>query len=84
MTLGPLLCPILVGRDEILDLADRRLAEVSAGEPRFLLLAGEAGIGKTRLMWAIVRRAEALGFSTADGALAPPAASMPYASSPQK
>jgi DNA-binding CsgD family transcriptional regulator len=61
---GPrsLVCPILVGRDDLLEHADRRLAEVGAGSGRFLLLAGEAGLGKTRLLGAIERRAAASGF----------------------
>ena len=48
--LGPLLSPLLVGRDDLLDLAERRIAEAAGGRGQLLLLAGEAGIGKTRLM----------------------------------
>lgn len=55
---------MLVGRDELLDLADRRIAEVARVDGRFLLLAGEAGVGKTRLLGAIERRAAAAGFRT--------------------
>ena len=58
----PLVCPVLVGRDDLLEHADRRIAEVRAGSGRFLLLAGEAGLGKTRLLGAIERRAAAGGF----------------------
>ena len=57
IALRPLVCPILVGRDELLALAERRIAEVVAGEGRFLLLAGESGMGKTRLLGAIERAA---------------------------
>src|SRR6266508_1444724 len=39
----PLLCPLLVGRDDLLDLADRRIAETLEGHGHLLLLAGEAG-----------------------------------------
>lgn len=70
-TVGPLICPILVGRDEYLDLADRRLAEARGGAGRLLLLVGEAGIGKTRLLESIARRARAAGMVVAYGALAP-------------
>ena len=45
----PDLSPILVGRDEVLALADARLAEAAAGRGSTLLIAGEAGVGKTRL-----------------------------------
>ena len=64
---GTLVSPILVGRDDLLDLADRRLAEVKSGRGHLLFLAGEAGIGKTRLLSAIVSKAEALGFVVAGG-----------------
>lgn len=57
-----LVSPVLVGRDDLLDLADRRIAEAMTEGGRFLLLAGEAGVGKTRLLGAIERRAAASGF----------------------
>ena len=65
------ICPILVGRDDLLDLADRRLASAAAGDGQFVLLAGEAGIGKTRLLGAIGRRAGLAGFGRAGGAAFP-------------
>ena len=57
-------CPIIIGRDDLLELADRRLAEVVAGHGHLLFVAGEAGIGKTRLVGAIERRAQATGLRT--------------------
>ncbi len=41
------------------------------GTGRFLLLAGEAGVGKTRLLGAIERRATAAGFATVRGGAYP-------------
>ena len=41
------LCPVLIGRDDLLALADRRLAATATGAGELLLLSGEAGIGKT-------------------------------------
>ena len=41
--------PLLVGRDDLLALAERRISEVAAGRGHMLLLAGEPGIGKSRL-----------------------------------
>ena len=76
---GPLLCPILVGRDDLLDLADRRLDEAAAGRGQFVLLAGEAGIGKSRLLDAIRRKARARGFVDANGSLAPQDQDVPAA-----
>lgn len=61
-TFGPRLSRILVGRDDLLELADRMLAEARVGDGHLLLLAGEAGIGKTRLLGVIERRAAAMGF----------------------
>lgn len=63
--------PLLVGRDELLVLADTLLAGAAAGLGHALLLAGEAGIGKTRLEHAIQRKAEAAGFRLGRGDLSP-------------
>jgi DNA-binding CsgD family transcriptional regulator len=51
------------GRDDLLALAARRVAAVRAGRGHLLLLAGEAGIGKTRLLHAVQQLAAAEGFS---------------------
>ena len=64
-----MLCPILVGRDELLALADRRLSSSRAGAGHILFLAGEAGIGKTRLLDAMMQRAGLLGFDEVRGAV---------------
>ncbi len=78
--LGPRLSPILIGRDDLLDLAERRLAESAAGRGRFLLLAGEAGIGKSRFMAAVETKARGADFQTAAGFLAPQDLDVPAAS----
>jgi len=57
--------PILVGRDDLVALADRRLAAAAEGRGELLFLAGEAGIGKTRLLAEVVRRAEGFTVITA-------------------
>ncbi|AGZ44977.1 ATP-binding protein [Actinoplanes friuliensis] len=57
--------PVLVGRDDLLALADRRLDAAASGRGGLLFLAGEAGIGKTRLLAAISARAAARGFTVA-------------------
>ena len=64
-------CPLLIGRDDLLELVDRRLDDVLAGHGQFLLLAGQAGIGKTRFLGAIRRKAESRGFAAVEGAVAP-------------
>ncbi|GLI26891.1 LuxR family transcriptional regulator [Agromyces rhizosphaerae] len=48
-------CPVLVGRADLLALAERRIAE-SRERGHVLLLAGEAGIGKTRLLGEVTDR----------------------------
>ncbi|HUR84811.1 MAG TPA: AAA family ATPase [Solirubrobacteraceae bacterium] len=63
--------PILVGRDDLLALAERRIGEVAGGAGRLLLLAGEAGVGKTRLLGAIERQAVAAGFRAVRGGTYP-------------
>src|SRR3954469_22295077 len=55
------LCPVLVGRDDLVALADRRMDAARAGRGHLLFLAGEAGIGKSRLLTEIRDRAEAQG-----------------------
>src|SRR5512134_1982822 len=65
------ICPILVGRDDLLDLASRRIESARSGEGQLLLLAGEAGIGKSRLLGAIGRRAALSGFARASAAAFP-------------
>jgi DNA-binding CsgD family transcriptional regulator len=74
-----LVCPVLVGRDDLLDLADRRIREVTDVGGRFLLLAGEAGVGKTRLLGAIERRTEAAGFRSVRGGAYPSDVQVPAA-----
>ncbi|HEY8282436.1 MAG TPA: AAA family ATPase, partial [Leifsonia sp.] len=43
-------CPEFVGREDLLALALRRWRESSAGAGHVLLLGGEAGVGKSRLL----------------------------------
>jgi predicted ATPase len=55
--------PVLIGRDSQLALLEQRLADAAAGAGRLLFVAGEAGIGKTRLLGSAVRRAQRSGFA---------------------
>ena len=59
---------------------DRRLDEVAAGRGQFLLVAGQAGIGKTRFLGAIIRKARARGFVASGGAVAPQDRDVPASS----
>src|SRR5690348_14417655 len=58
---GPPLSPVLVGRDDLAALAARRLAAVRDATGHLLFLAGEAGIGKTRLLHEVCTAAAADG-----------------------
>jgi len=78
--IGSVLSPLLVGRDDVLELATRRLDEVAAGRGQFLLLSGEAGIGKTRLIRAIAQTARAKDFILEGGAVGPHDHELPAAS----
>ena len=68
---GVIQSPVLVGRDSFLTLVERRLADAAAGEGGLLFVAGEAGIGKTRLLSAVAQHADASGFGTVRAAAFP-------------
>jgi DNA-binding CsgD family transcriptional regulator/tetratricopeptide (TPR) repeat protein len=68
---GVLQSPVLVGRDAYLALAGRRLADAASGAGQLLFVAGEAGIGKTRLLGVIAQQAGAQGFAVVRAAAFP-------------
>ena len=57
-------CPVLVGRDAEVARLQAAIERAAAGQPATVLVAGEAGIGKTRLV------TEALGHAVGLGAVA--------------
>jgi DNA-binding CsgD family transcriptional regulator/tetratricopeptide (TPR) repeat protein len=69
--ISPLVCPVIVGRDDLIALGARRLDETVAGRGHLLLVAGEAGIGKTRLVEAFADDAAGRGISVVRGATYP-------------
>ena len=58
---------IFVGRDHELRALDALLDAALAGEGNVALVSGEPGVGKTRLVEELTRRAEARGFVVAWG-----------------
>ena len=77
--LKPNVSPLLVGRDDVLELIERRSAEAAAGRGQFLLLAGEAGIGKSRLVAALRTAALARGSRVMQADIAPQDRDLPAA-----
>jgi DNA-binding CsgD family transcriptional regulator len=68
---GVIQSPVLVGRDVFLTQMESRLADAAAGAGCVLFVAGEAGIGKTRLLGSLRRRAQASSFGVARAAAFP-------------
>jgi DNA-binding CsgD family transcriptional regulator len=59
--------PILLGRDDDLAVVDRVLDDAAGGQARLLLVGGEAGIGKSRLLAEVVARAAGPATRSAGG-----------------
>src|SRR4051794_15393321 len=76
----PVLSPLLVGRDDVLGRAEGWIAEANQGRGHVLLIAGDAGVGKTRLVRAIARKAVAAGMRWTGGEIAPQDRQVPLAS----
>jgi hypothetical protein len=68
----------LVGRERELALLDERLAAVGRGEGRLVLVAGEPGIGKTRLLAELAERAARGGWRVLQGRAYEPEGMQPY------
>lgn len=77
---GSMLCPVLLGRDDLLELMDEAIRDVLAGRGRAIFLSGQAGLGKTRLIRATLRKAETAGIRAEGGAVAPQDHQVPLAS----
>ncbi|HEY8180533.1 MAG TPA: LuxR C-terminal-related transcriptional regulator, partial [Candidatus Limnocylindria bacterium] len=71
---------ILVGRDDLLELFDQLITETRSGHGNAVFLSGRAGLGKTRLIRAAARKAEAAGLRVDGGAVAPQDHQVPLAS----
>jgi class 3 adenylate cyclase len=72
------LSPVLVGRQEELSELEDALLAANRGEGRFVLLGGEAGIGKTRLARELARRADKLGSNVLWGSCSEAELPLPY------
>ena len=71
-------CGALVGRAGELAQMEKLLGDAEAGQPVVLLISGDAGVGKTRLLRELAARAAARGFMVLSGRCAELADSVPY------
>ncbi|MBK9713444.1 MAG: AAA family ATPase [Kouleothrix sp.] len=75
----PMVCPVLVGRGPALAVLDRMIDRMSTARAQVLLISGEAGIGKSRLVGEIRPRAAARAATLLQGACFPQDRSCPFA-----
>ncbi len=72
------LCPTIIGRQREADALEDALLDALRGDGRLALLAGEAGLGKTRLARQLAERAERLGAVVLWGGCSEAEFALPY------
>lgn len=72
------MCSTLIGREDELCILEDALLEVVRGEGHMVILAGDAGVGKTRLASQLRRQAAKLNFTTLWGSCSESDLSLPY------
>ena len=72
------LCPMLVRREDQLAILEEALLAANRGEGRFVVVSGEAGVGKTRLVTELSLEAARLGCSVLWGGCSEAELSLPY------
>src|SRR5262245_54232105 len=72
-------CPVLIGRASQLESFKHVLSQVRGGDGLTVLVAGEAGIGKSRLVAEVKGQASNLGFFVLVGQCFEPDRTIPYA-----
>jgi len=73
-----ILCPVVVGRHEELDLLQAALDEARAGRGRLVVIRGEAGVGKSRLTLQLEAAARSVGMQVLRGRAAASSSSVPF------
>jgi DNA-binding CsgD family transcriptional regulator len=76
---APAVCPVLVGRAPALARLERLVEPARGGRGATCVLAGEAGVGKSRLVAEMVGRAGPRGFAVLEGHCFEPDRTVPYA-----
>ena len=72
------ICPVVVGRDEELSRLEDALLDAARGDSRFVVVMGEAGIGKSRVAAETEARARRLRFAVMRGACSEAELALPY------
>jgi DNA-binding NarL/FixJ family response regulator len=75
----PIVCPVLIGRERQFDLLLRLLDQARTGQGQTALIAGEAGIGKSRLIAELKPSALNQGLAILQGRCFEPDRVLPYA-----
>ena len=75
----PIVCPVLVGRERQVDALAELMARLTQGAGGVVLISGEAGIGKTRMVTEARSQAAAAGASVYAGNCFETDRSLPYA-----
>jgi len=75
----PIICPVLIGRTPELTSLRALLEQVKGGQGQVVVVSGEAGIGKSRLVMETRAEALASGFLVLQGSCFPTDRSCPYA-----
>ncbi len=74
----PVISPIVIGREQEVNFLTTALDRARRGSGQCVLVAGEAGIGKSRLVAEVGRQADRLGFGIFRGLCFEPESSFPY------
>ena len=74
----PLVCPVLVGREPHCAALEACLDQACAGRGQLILVHGEAGIGKSRLVEALRAQAAERGVRVVQGACFEPDRALPF------
>src|SRR3981189_1687843 len=78
MELARVLCPPTIGRESALSALEDALLAALRGDGGVVILGGEAGMGKTRLVGELTARAQRLHCAVMSGACSEAELSLPY------
>ena len=75
----PIICPILIDRVKELEILHALIDQAKSGSGQVVLLCGEAGVGKSRLVAEVKSHAASHDFLLLQGSCFPTDHTMPYA-----